>query len=70
MSISSVSKEKRHQYKQSSGKLYLILKLRTLSYLPQIMVDLGGGQDGPIEHGFSDSVFILPAVVVVSLSGI
>lgn len=34
------------------------------------MVDLGGGQDGPIEHGFSDSVFILPAVVVVSLSGI
>lgn len=33
------------------------------------MVDLGGGQDGPIEHGFSDSVFILPAFVVVSLSG-
>lgn len=33
------------------------------------MVDLGGGQDGPIEHGFSDSVFILPAIVVVSLSG-
>lgn len=33
------------------------------------MVDLGGGQDGPIEHGFSDSVFILPAIVIVSLSG-
>lgn len=33
------------------------------------MVDLGGGQDGPIEHGFSDSVFILPTIVVVSLSG-
>ncbi|KAJ8924444.1 hypothetical protein NQ315_007241 [Exocentrus adspersus] len=33
------------------------------------MVDLGGGQDGPIEHGFSNSVFILPGIIFVSLSG-
>lgn len=33
------------------------------------MVDLGGGQDGPIEHGFSNSVFILPGIVFVALSG-
>lgn len=33
------------------------------------MVDLGGGQDGPIEHGFSNSVFIIPGIVFVSLAG-
>ena len=33
------------------------------------MVDLGGGPEGPIEHGFSNKVFILPALIVVSLSG-
>ncbi|XP_028137589.1 uncharacterized protein LOC114332078 isoform X2 [Diabrotica virgifera virgifera] len=32
------------------------------------MVDLGGGHDGPIEHGFSNSVFIIPGIVFVSLS--
>lgn len=32
------------------------------------MVDLGGGQDGPIEHGFSNTVFILPGIIFVSLS--
>ncbi|XP_044264597.1 uncharacterized protein LOC123011292 [Tribolium madens] len=32
------------------------------------MVDLRGGQDGPIEHGFSNSVFILPGIIFVSLS--
>lgn len=34
------------------------------------MVDLSGGADGPIEHGFSNSVFIIPAIVVVGLSGV
>lgn len=29
------------------------------------MVDLS---DGPIQHGFSNSVFIVPAIVVVGLS--
>nr|CAH7719876.1 unnamed protein product [Callosobruchus chinensis] len=33
------------------------------------MVDLGGGQDGPIEHGFSNTVFIIPGIIFVSLSG-
>ncbi|KAG8192078.1 hypothetical protein JTE90_025341 [Oedothorax gibbosus] len=34
------------------------------------MVDLTGtGPAGPIEHGFSNWVFILPAVIVVSLMG-
>lgn len=33
------------------------------------MVDLGGGHDGPLEHGFSNSVFILPGIIVVSLTG-
>lgn len=33
------------------------------------MVDLGGGQDGPIEHGFSNTVFILPGFIFVSLTG-
>lgn len=33
------------------------------------MVDLSGGQDGPIEHGFSNSVFIAPGIIFVSLSG-
>ncbi|VVD04960.1 unnamed protein product [Leptidea sinapis] len=32
------------------------------------MVDLSGGQDGPLEHAFSNSVFILPGIVVVGLS--
>nr|CAI5865933.1 unnamed protein product [Callosobruchus analis] len=32
------------------------------------MVDLGGGQDGPIEHGFSNTVFIIPGIIFVSLS--
>ncbi|XP_077483539.1 uncharacterized protein LOC144093735 [Amblyomma americanum] len=32
------------------------------------MVDLtGGGPDGPIEHGFSNWVFILPGIIIVSL---
>lgn len=32
------------------------------------MVDLtGGGKDGPIEHGFSNSVFILPAIIIIGL---
>ncbi|VEN43900.1 unnamed protein product [Callosobruchus maculatus] len=34
------------------------------------MVDLGGGQDGPIEHGFSNTVFIVPGIIFVSLSDI
>lgn len=33
------------------------------------MVDLGGGQDGPLEHAFSNSVFVVPGIIVVSLSG-
>ncbi|KAF5283875.1 hypothetical protein FQA39_LY04695 [Lamprigera yunnana] len=32
------------------------------------MVDLSGGQDGPIEHGFSNSVFIVPTIIFVTLS--
>ena len=40
------------------------------SNLTGAMVDLAGaGPDGPIEHGFNNSVFILPAVVVVGLMG-
>ncbi|KAK3930222.1 Protein orai-2 [Frankliniella fusca] len=33
------------------------------------MVDLSGGPEGPIEHGFSNSVFIVPAIVVIGLTG-
>lgn len=33
------------------------------------MVDLSGGPEGPIEHGFSNAVFIFPALIVVGLSG-
>lgn len=34
------------------------------------MVDLTGtGPAGPIEHGFSNWVFILPAVIVIGLMG-
>lgn len=34
------------------------------------MVDLGGGPDGPIEHGFSNTVFIIPGLIIFGLSGI
>lgn len=33
------------------------------------MVDLSGGHDGPLEHAFSNSVFIVPGIVVISLTG-
>lgn len=33
------------------------------------MVDLSGGPDGPIEHGFSNSVFIIPGAIIFGLSG-
>lgn len=33
------------------------------------MVDLSGGQDGPIEHGFSNSVFIIPGIIITGLAG-
>jgi len=34
------------------------------------MVDLAGaGPDGPIEHGFNNTVFILPGVIVLGLMG-
>ena len=32
-------------------------------------MDLSGGPEGPIEHGFSNGVFVIPAVIVISLSG-
>ncbi|XP_015608275.1 uncharacterized protein LOC107274050 isoform X2 [Cephus cinctus] len=32
------------------------------------MVDLSGGPEGPIEHGFSNEVFIIPAAIVIGLS--
>lgn len=32
------------------------------------MVDLSGSND-PFQHGFSNSVFIIPAIVVVGLTG-
>ncbi|XP_051157402.1 uncharacterized protein LOC127279214 isoform X2 [Leptopilina boulardi] len=32
------------------------------------MVDLSGGSEGPLEHGFSNAVFIFPALIVVGLS--
>lgn len=32
------------------------------------MVDLSGSND-PFQHGFSNSVFILPAIIVVGLTG-
>uniref|UniRef100_T1JP47 Uncharacterized protein n=1 Tax=Strigamia maritima TaxID=126957 RepID=T1JP47_STRMM len=32
------------------------------------MVDLsGGGPDGLLEHGFSNSIFIIPAIIVIAL---
>lgn len=32
------------------------------------MVDLtGGGPEGPIEHGFNNWVFIVPAIITVTL---
>lgn len=34
-----------------------------------IMVDLSGGPDGPIEHGFSNSVFVIPGLIIFLLSG-
>lgn len=34
------------------------------------MVDLSGGPDGPIEHGFSNTVFIIPGAIIIGLSGI
>ena len=34
------------------------------------MVDLSaGGPDGPLEHGFSNSVFVFPGIVTVGLAG-
>lgn len=33
------------------------------------MVDLSGGSDGPLEHAFSNTVFIIPGIIFVSLSG-
>lgn len=33
------------------------------------MVDLSGGSHGPIEHGFNNAVFIVPAVLVVAIVG-
>jgi hypothetical protein len=35
----------------------------------ETMVDLSGGPDGPIEHGFSNSVFIIPGIIILGLSG-
>lgn len=32
------------------------------------MVDLSGGSDGPLEHAFSNTVFIIPGIIFVSLS--
>ncbi|KDR11411.1 hypothetical protein L798_14044 [Zootermopsis nevadensis] len=32
------------------------------------MVDLSGGPDGPIEHGFSNSVFVIPGIIILGLS--
>jgi hypothetical protein len=34
------------------------------------MVDLNGSPEGPIGHGFSNGIFVIPAVIVISLSGI
>ena len=33
------------------------------------MVDLSDGFDGLIEHGFSNVVFVIPAVIVIGLAG-
>lgn len=33
------------------------------------MVDLSGGQDGPIEHRFSNFVFVISGIIFVSLAG-
>jgi hypothetical protein len=30
----------------------------------ETMVDLSGGTDGPTEHGFSNSVFIIPGIIL------
>jgi hypothetical protein len=35
----------------------------------ETMVDIAGGHDGPIEHGFSNSVFIIPGIIILGLSG-
>lgn len=32
------------------------------------MVDLSGGSDGPLEHAFSNNVFIVPGIIVIGLS--
>lgn len=33
------------------------------------MVDLSGGLEGHLEFAFSNTVFIVPGIIVVSLSG-
>jgi hypothetical protein len=33
------------------------------------MIDISEGADGPIEHGFSNSVFIIPGIIILCLSG-
>jgi len=33
------------------------------------MVDLSGGTQGPIEHGFNNAIFIIPAILVVLIVG-
>lgn len=33
------------------------------------MVDLSDGFDGPIEHGFSNVVFVIPAIIVIGVAG-
>lgn len=33
------------------------------------MVDFSGGPSGLIEHGFSNSVFIVPGIIIFLLSG-
>jgi len=32
------------------------------------MADLSGGPDGPVEHGFSSSAFIVPGIIILGLS--
>lgn len=33
------------------------------------MVDLAGGSQGLIEHGFNNAIFIVPAILVVIIVG-
>lgn len=33
------------------------------------MVNLNEGFDGPIEHGFSNVIFIISGIIVISLAG-